>query len=104
MRQLTQHTHSPCAKTRKEPLRSCVACRQTNDKRALIRFVRTTAGEVLCDPTGRQVGRGAYLCGEQRCFELAQKKRLLDRALRAKLSEADYRRLEDEYAALSGER
>jgi predicted RNA-binding protein YlxR (DUF448 family) len=66
--------------------------------------VRTTTGEVLCDPTGRQAGRGAYLCGEQRCFELARKKHLLDRALRVKLSEADYKRLEDEYAALSGEK
>jgi predicted RNA-binding protein YlxR (DUF448 family) len=102
MRQPVQHQHpqGPPAEARKKPLRSCVACHTTADKRSLVRFVRTATGELLCDPTGRRAGRGAYLCGEQRCFELARKKRLFDRALRTKLSEADYERLESDYKAL----
>jgi predicted RNA-binding protein YlxR (DUF448 family) len=88
----------------KKPLRSCVACRTTDDKRALIRFVRTTEGDVACDPTGRQAGRGAYLCGEKRCFERARKGHLLDRALRTRLADVDYECLEREYAALCDER
>jgi predicted RNA-binding protein YlxR (DUF448 family) len=87
---------------RKKPLRSCVACRTTADKRALVRFVRTAEGEILCDPTGRQAGRGAYLCDGQQCFERAQKGHLLDRALRAKLGENDYARLKNDYTALCG--
>jgi predicted RNA-binding protein YlxR (DUF448 family) len=87
---------------RKKPLRSCVACRTTADKRTLIRFVRTAEGKTFCDPTGKQAGRGAYLCNEQRCFERAQKGHLLDRALRTKLDESDYARLKNDYTALCG--
>ena len=86
-------------KPRKPHLRSCVACRTSGEKRALVRFVRLTSGEVLCDPTGRQAGRGAYLCGEKQCFDRARKGHLLDRALKTKLSDADYQRLEREIAS-----
>jgi predicted RNA-binding protein YlxR (DUF448 family) len=72
----------------------------TADKRSLIRFVRTADGKVWCDPTGKQAGRGAYLCDESRCFERARKSHLLDRALRVRLDEADYTRLETDYVAL----
>jgi predicted RNA-binding protein YlxR (DUF448 family) len=75
----------------------------TADKRALVRFVRTADGTVACDPTGRQAGRGAYLCDERQCFERARKGHLLDRALRTKLGEIDYERLESGYMALCAE-
>jgi predicted RNA-binding protein YlxR (DUF448 family) len=88
----------------KKPLRSCVACRATADKRTLVRFVRTASGAVACDPTGRQAGRGAYLCDERHCFERARKGHLLDRALRTRLDEIDYERLESGYTALCAER
>jgi predicted RNA-binding protein YlxR (DUF448 family) len=86
---------------RKRPLRSCVACRTTTDTRTLIRFVRTAEGGVDCDPTGKQPGRGAYLCDDSQCFARARKSRLLDRALRAKLDESDYERLGQEHSAFS---
>ena len=86
-------------KTRKPRLRSCVACRKSDEKQVLVRFVRLADGEVLCDPTGRKAGRGAYLCAERQCFDRARKAHLLDRALRTKLSEADYQRLEQELAS-----
>jgi len=82
----------------KVPIRSCVACRTTSDKRALIRFVRLSTGEVACDPTGRCPGRGAYLCGEPGCFDRARKGHLLDRALKVRLSDADYQRLEVDHS------
>jgi predicted RNA-binding protein YlxR (DUF448 family) len=85
----------------KKPQRSCVACRATADKRELIRYVRTTEGEVLCDPTGKQPGRGAYLCGKEHCFERARKGHLLDRALRIRLDENDYERLGHESRAMA---
>jgi predicted RNA-binding protein YlxR (DUF448 family) len=99
VRQSAQHPHK---EARKETLRSCVACRTTVEKRTLTRFVRTADGKVFCDPTGRQAGRGAYLCGEPKCFDRVRKNRLFDRALRVKLSEAEYERLRDEYTALRG--
>jgi predicted RNA-binding protein YlxR (DUF448 family) len=77
-----------------------VACRRTGDKCGFIRFVRTAAGEVFCDATGRQAGRGAYLCKDARCFGRAQKGRLLDRALKVKLDAGDFERLEKEARSL----
>ena len=89
---------------RKRPLRSCIACRMTADKRTLTRFVRTAEGQAVCDPTGKLAGRGAYLCEEKSCFERAQKGHLFDRALRMRLDETDYERLKKEFTVLAFER
>ena len=81
----------------KPHLRSCVACQMKKDKRALIRFVLPATGVVVCDATGRQAGRGTYLCDEQQCFDRARKGHLIDRSLKTRLSDADYQRLEEEF-------
>ena len=57
------------ARVRKIPQRSCVACGRARPKRELIRVVRTPAGEVKVDPTGKVSGRGAYVCPEAPCIE-----------------------------------
>ncbi len=49
--------------TRKTPIRTCVSCRSSSEKKQLIRMVRTADGDVRVDPTGKMPGRGAYLCG-----------------------------------------
>jgi len=77
----------------KVPQRSCVACRQTADKRTLIRFVRGADGQVNLDASGKLAGRGAYLCTDANCMVKAEKAHLLDRALRMRLTDEDYRRL-----------
>lgn len=64
------------------PQRTCIACRQTGAKRGLIRLVRTAEGEVMIDETGKQKGRGAYLCHNPACWAAALKRRALERALR----------------------
>lgn len=64
------------------PQRTCVACRRTDAKRGLIRLVRTPAGRAEVDLTGKRHGRGAYLCHDPACWELALKRRALERALR----------------------
>jgi len=69
-------------KTRREPVRTCVACRQEAGKTALSRFVRDAGGEIVEDPTGRAPGRGAYLHDDPACRELALKRRSLERALK----------------------
>jgi len=68
-------------RTRGVPTRTCVACRIARPKSELVRIVRTTDGRVLVDPTGRQAGRGAYLCADGSCWQTASIKRALDRAL-----------------------
>jgi uncharacterized protein len=68
---------------RREPVRTCVACRQEASKRTLVRVVRDAGGRAALDPTGHAPGRGAYLHREADCLEIARKKRALDRALKA---------------------
>jgi uncharacterized protein len=43
--------------------------------------VRTPAGLVTIDPTGRLPGRGAYLCADGSCWRLALRKGSVERAL-----------------------
>lgn len=80
-------------KVRKVPLRKCVGCQEMHDKRELLRVVLTPEGEVLLDPTGKQNGRGAYLCKNLECLQLARKKKALERALKTSIPEAVYDRL-----------
>ena len=70
------------------PQRTCVACREVNEKRSLIRIVRTPEG-VAVDPTGRMPGRGAYLHDTRECWEKALKKGILARALKTEISPED---------------
>jgi uncharacterized protein len=64
------------------PQRTCVVCRSTAAKRTLHRIVRSPAGTVEYDPTGKAAGRGAYLCGQPACLELAVRRRSVQRALK----------------------
>ena len=71
------------------PQRTCIACRQRGDKKALIRLVRTNDGNVEVDLSAQKLGRGAYLCPQKNCWELALKGNRLEHALRTKLSNDD---------------
>jgi predicted RNA-binding protein YlxR (DUF448 family) len=64
-----------------------VACRTPRDKRELIRVVRAPDGTVELDPTGRGAGRGAYLCRDAACWDLAARRRALEHALKAPVPE-----------------
>ena len=68
------------------PQRTCVACRQVRTKRDLVRVVRTSEGAVVLDETGKQSGRGAYLCRQRSCWEKALSRQDLHRALKVKLT------------------
>ncbi len=68
------------------PIRTCIACRQAHGKRELIRIVRMPTGEVRVDPTGKQAGRGAYLCRARGCWEQALSSQRLSVALKMPLS------------------
>lgn len=62
-------------------MRTCVGCRSSFPKRDLVRIVRDPQGKVELDLTGKRSGRGAYLCRNVACLDLAAKGRQLDRAL-----------------------
>jgi predicted RNA-binding protein YlxR (DUF448 family) len=55
----------------------------------MVRVVRTLAGPVEVDPTGKRAGRGAYLCKNAECWEKALKRSTLQRALKTEVSPED---------------
>ena len=81
-------------KQRKVPIRTCVACRTSGDKKSLLRIVKTSAGEIIVDTTGKISGRGAYICPLQGCLQRAIKEKRLSRALRTEVTEEAVRQLE----------
>lgn len=71
------------------PMRTCIVCRQERGKRELVRIVRTPAGIIQVDLTGKLAGRGAYLCRARSCWEPALQGSRLGAALKATLSAED---------------
>ena len=72
-------------KARREPVRTCVACRMEAGKGSLVRIVRRAEGGAAVDPTGNANGRGAYLHRDASCIEIARKRKALERALKTQV-------------------
>ena len=91
------------------PQRTCMGCNTKKDKKDLIRIVKRTIStkvydtesnssnqtinekyEITIDKTGKQEGRGAYICNSVQCLEKAIKCKRLERALSVKISEEIY--------------
>jgi len=73
-------------KQRHVPLRSCVVCRTTSDKRTLLRVVRLPeqdGGAIVVDRTGKRSGRGAYVCPSSDCIDAAKRQKRFVHALSA---------------------
>lgn len=87
----SQRTAKGSQRQRHVPQRSCIACRRNDAKRGLLRIVRNAEGRVLLDLTGKQHGRGAYLCHDPHCWEQALKRSTIERALRVEQISADDR-------------
>ena len=68
--------------TKKVPMRTCIGCRQAKNKKELIRVVKNKEGQVFVDLTGRQNGRGAYICANKDCLEKAIKTKSLEKTLK----------------------
>lgn len=71
------------------PQRTCIGCRAASAKRQFVRIVRTADGRVEVDATGKQAGRGAYLCRQRSCWENALKRDQIARALKVALPSED---------------
>jgi predicted RNA-binding protein YlxR (DUF448 family) len=75
------------ARRKHVPQRTCVACRQVEPKRELIRIVRTPEA-VVVDPSGKMAGRGAYLHDRRACWKKGLKGPLAN-ALKTTLTAED---------------
>ena len=88
----------------KQPERLCVGCRQLHPKGGMLRIVRAPDGTVAYDPTGKGLGRGAYLCPSSECLRLARKQGGLSWSFKGKVATAVYDTLEDVVRREEGER
>ena len=75
-------------------MRRCVASNEMLPKNELIRIVKTPIGEVVVDITGKLNGHGAYLKKSMEIIKIAQKKKILDRALETSVPDSVYADLE----------
>ncbi len=84
---------------KKIPQRQCMGCRERMAKKELIRVVRGTDGTVSLDFSGKQNGRGAYICPKMDCLIRARKSNALARSLETEIPPEVYDRLEKEMEA-----
>ena len=61
-------------------MRQCTGCGERKPKNELIRIVRTPEEKIILDFSGKQNGRGAYICKNESCLTLAVKKKRIDNA------------------------
>ncbi len=83
-----------------QPLRTCIACRDTKTKREFLRVVRTPDEHVLIDATGKKSGRGAYLCAKLSCWQKALKEKRLEQQFEIEISAEDRKGLLEYIATL----
>jgi len=82
-------------KEKKIPLRTCIACRETREKKELVRIVRTSEGEIFADFSGKASGRGAYVCKSAECARRLKKQRALNKTFSMDVGNDVYERIEE---------
>ncbi|WP_099203186.1 RNase P modulator RnpM [Miniphocaeibacter massiliensis] len=82
-------------KVKKIPMRKCVACGENKPKKDLLRIVNNKEEGIIVDPTGKKNGRGAYICKDISCLELAKKSNRINHALNAEINEEVYKEIAD---------
>ncbi len=88
--------------TKKLPQRKCVGCQNVFLKKELMRIVKNEDG-VFLDATGKQNGRGAYICKNLNCLEIAYKRKNLERSFRCPVDQQVYENLRQELLRLKDE-
>jgi predicted RNA-binding protein YlxR (DUF448 family) len=76
----------------REPIRSCVGCRERGPKSTLVRIVASTEGLEI-DRSATEPGRGAYVHPDPGCVAAAGRHGVLGRALRTGLDGDEVGRL-----------
>lgn len=87
---------------KKQPFRLCVGCGVKKPKKDMVRIVKTAQDIVRLDLTGRENGRGAYICREKECIEKAQKTKGLEKSFKMNIPKETYQRLISEMEELDG--
>lgn len=85
---------------KKIPMRQCVGCNEMKSKKEMLRILKTPEDEIVLDDTGKKNGRGAYICRNQECFEMARKNKGLERSFKRAVSAQIYDNLLKEFENL----
>ena len=78
---------------KKEPQRTCLGCKESKNKKELIRIVKQNDGKIFIDKTGKANGRGAYICNNIECLEKAIKSKRLENNCETKIDNEIYESL-----------
>lgn len=78
------------------PQRKCVCCNEIKNKNELIRIAMLSSSKCVIDQNKAHKGRGAYICNNEKCFEILIKKNALSRAFRTKIAQIAYENLREE--------
>ena len=70
------------------PQRTCSVCRAQKNKNELLRIVKNKDNIINVDETGKQSGRGAYICNNVECYKKAVKARRFEKAFSMQIPEA----------------
>ena len=84
---------------KRQPARTCIACREEFDKKDLLRIVKDKEGNISVDVTGKANGRGAYICKKHECLKKLKKAKLLDRVFAMQVATEVYDAVEEELLA-----
>ncbi len=87
----------PMPKTKKIPLRQCIACRELKPKKEMLRIVKNSEGKIFLDFSGKASGRGAYICNDENCVKKLKKQRLINKVFACEVDESVYVAIEEEY-------
>lgn len=79
-----------------EKLRMCLACRQMQDKKDLLRIVKDKEGNISVDLTGKKNGRGAYICKNEECLKKLIKQKSLNKAFKTNVDDEVYNKIKEE--------
>ena len=82
---------------KKVPLRQCIGCGGRKNKKEMMRILKATDGTISLDVTGKKNGRGAYICTQRECLQLARKNKGLERSFKMSIPEEVYENLNKEF-------
>ena len=82
------------------PVRMCVGCQEMKNKKEMIRVIKTPEDTFMLDATGKKNGRGAYVCPNEHCLQLARKNKGLERSFKQAIPAEVYESLEKEMETL----
>ena len=69
-----------------------------NNKKDMMRVLKTADEGIILDTTGKKNGRGAYLCMSMECLQKARKNKGLERSFKMSIPNEVYDNLEKEFS------